>query len=592
MGRARAEGHGARGGAPSIEIGSTNVVSASDRIEADSWRRLLPLTAGDGDEHALLASLLDLWCRERGARGAALYLDDGEPGEAAGPELSWGAGPFPEAAGEAAGFERLALSGGVLLWRPDEGGSAPGEDGGVEPGPLGLLLALAVSNCRLLGRLKRQSFQAKYRGVELEALYDVGLAIASTLDLDLLAEDILLRAVSLLDARRGALYLLSGGVYRLQSQLGGEALESFLATAGHEPPGGLLPGAEHLLTVPIAIEDDRRGILAVGDKESRSGVGPFSPEDRRTLALFANQAAIALENARLHREALEKERYERDLQLAAEIQRQILPKGVPSLPGYEIAGWNRPAREVGGDFYDLVPVAPDEQGEDGERGPLLGLALADVSGKGVPAALMVSTLHSAIRLLFGRVGFGPRLVEQLNRHILASSAPNKFITLLVGELDAASGRFTYVNAGHNPGLVIRADARLERLPPGGLPVGLLPGKLLPLRRPRPGLRGPPLPLQRRHHRVRLAGGRGVRRGAPGGAPAGRRRPAAPRDRPHGRGGDGRLRRRPAPGRRPDDGAGAPERDLSVFLRRGSQVAGLRVSAPSTTTMGAETPPSR
>jgi len=449
------------------------VVSASEQIEAGSWRRLLPLTDGEGEEHALLSSLLDLWCRERGARGAALYLDDDD---ASGAELSSGEGPFPAGPDATAGFERLPLPGAVLLWRPGEAGAPRTEEGGGEgEGPLSLLLALAVSNCRLLGRLKRQSFQAKYRGVELEALYDVGLAIASTLDLDLLAEDILLRAVSLLDARRGALYLLSGGVYRLQSQLGGEALESFPATAAHETPSGLLPGAEHLLAVPIAIEDDRRGILAVGDKESRSGVGPFSPEDRRTLSLFANQAAIALENARLHREALEKERYERDLQLAAEIQRQILPKGVPSVPGYEIAGWNRPAREVGGDFYDLVPVPPEEQSGENDRGLLLGLALADVSGKGVPAALMVSTLHSAIRLLFGRIGFGPRLVERLNRHILASSAPNKFITLLVGELDAASGRFTYVNAGHNPGLVIRADSHLERLPPGGLPVGLLPG---------------------------------------------------------------------------------------------------------------------
>ncbi len=445
------------------------MVSASERIEAESWRRLLPLTAGEGEEHALLASLLELWCRERGARGAALYLDDDE---ADGAELSWGDGPFPGDPDAASGFERLVLPGSVLLWRPGEG---PDSGGTSEAGPLGVVLALAVSNCRLLGRLKRQSFQAKYRGVELEALYDVGLAIAATLDLDLLAEDILLRAVSLLDARRGALYLLSGGVYRLQSQLGGEALESFPATAGHETPDGLLPGAEYLLVVPIAVEADQRGMLAVGDKESRSGVGPFSPEDRRTLSLFANQAAIALENARLHRDALEKERYERDLQLAAEIQRQILPKGVPSVPGYEIAGWNRPAREVGGDFYDFLPVSADAQVGGAERGPMLGLALADVSGKGVPAALMVSTLHSAIRLLFGRVGFGPRLVERLNNHILASSAPNKFITLLVGELHTDSGRFKYVNAGHNPGLVIRADSRVERLPPGGLPVGLLPG---------------------------------------------------------------------------------------------------------------------
>ncbi|HEX6199562.1 MAG TPA: SpoIIE family protein phosphatase, partial [Thermoanaerobaculia bacterium] len=311
------------------------------------------------------------------------------------------------------------------------------------------------------------------RGVELEALYDVGLAIASTLDLDALADEILMRAVSLLDARRGALYLLAGEEYLLKSRFGGDARPSFPASETDGGPPDVLPGAEHLQTAPIAIEADRRGLLAVADKESRTGVGPFSAEDRRTLALFANQAAIALENARLHREALEKERYERDLQLAAEIQRQILPKGVPQVAGFELAGWNRPAREVGGDYYDLIPLAPEE--DSGRTTERLGVALADVSGKGVPAALMVSTLHSALRLLMGRIGVEARLVERLNRHILASSAPNKFITLLVGELDAVEGRFVYVNAGHNPALVIRDGALAERLPPGGLPVGLLPG---------------------------------------------------------------------------------------------------------------------
>ncbi|HLE84638.1 MAG TPA: SpoIIE family protein phosphatase [Thermoanaerobaculia bacterium] len=442
----------------------------TSRIEPAAWQRLLGRAGKAADERALLAELLELWCRDRGAAGAALYLDE-EPFACC--EATWGEGPFPaerrsERGGASEGFERLGLPGGFLLWRP-----AAGDADGGEAGPLAALLGFALVNCRLRRRVKRQSFQANYRGVELEALYDVGLAIASTLDLDAVAEEILVRAVSLLDARRGALYLLAGDEYRLKSRFGGDARASFAAAGSDGAPADVLPGIEHLLAVPIAIEDDRRGFLAVADKESRTGVGPFSPEDRRTLALFANQAAIALENARLHREALEKERYERDLQLAAEIQRQILPKGVPQVPGFELAGWNRPAREVGGDYYDLIPLAPEE--DSGRTTERLGVALADVSGKGVPAALMVSTLHSAVRLLMGRIGVESRLVERLNGHILASSAPNKFITLLVGELDAATGRFVYVNAGHNPGLVIRGGALAERLGPGGLPVGLLPG---------------------------------------------------------------------------------------------------------------------
>ncbi|MGD2114293.1 MAG: SpoIIE family protein phosphatase [Acidobacteriota bacterium] len=471
----------------------------SSRIDSGAWRRLLPLVGEEGAGE-LLEALLELWCRARDARGGALYpLDSsGSPGSAprsgaaangtaADCAVTWGAGRFPERLppGDAElpdGLERAELPGGVLLWSPGEAGPPEGESS--ESGYLTVLLGEALTNCRLRRRIKRQSFEAKYRGVELEALYDVGLAIASTLDLDLLAEEILLRAVSLLDARRGALYLLGSGggngdrpaEQRLVSKFGGTARESFADCGADRVPEDALPGTEHLMAAPIAVDEDRRGMLVMADKESRFGVGPFTPEDRRTLALFANQAAIALENARLHRDALEKERYARDMQLAAEIQRQILPKGVPSLPGYEIAGWNRPAREVGGDYYDLLPLASGvDEGAGGKRISRLGVALGDVSGKGVPAALMVSTLHSAIRLLMGRVETGPRLVERLNRHILASSAPNKFITLLVGELDAESGVFRYVNAGHNPGLLLRADGSVERLDPGGLPVGLLPG---------------------------------------------------------------------------------------------------------------------
>jgi sigma-B regulation protein RsbU (phosphoserine phosphatase) len=337
-----------------------------------------------------------------------------------------------------------------------------------------VLLASALKSCRLKQVLKEQQFQVNYRVVELENLYDVGLAVAGTLDLDRLAEEILLRALSLLDARRGALYILKDGRYRLERTFGGEAgrwypaegpeLAVFLAGDGEGPPE-LLPGVRYLLGVPILFENSPRGMLVVGDKESRRGVGPFLPGDRRTLGLFANQAAIALENARLHLRALEQERLESEMHLAAEIQRQILPKGAPQVPGYQLAGWNRPARQVGGDYYDMFPT----------RSGRMGLVVGDVSGKGIPAALMVSTLHSALRLLLDQSGIGPPLVEKLNKHILESSMPNKFITMFLAELDPETGHLLYANAGHNPGLLLRSNGQVEELGSGGVPLGLLPG---------------------------------------------------------------------------------------------------------------------
>jgi sigma-B regulation protein RsbU (phosphoserine phosphatase) len=439
-------------------------------IPRETWNELLALSRDDSGDRSLVERSLDLWRRVHGAEAAAVYLDKGGYLER---EVATGAA-LPETLDPGALPASLGsgpLPGGRLLYGPATALPPP------ESEPLAqvltALVASALKSCRLKQELKEQQFQVNYRVVELEALYDVGLAVAATLDLDRLSEEILLRAVSLLDARRGALYILEDGRYRLDRTFGGSAAPQFAAddaelhaflTAGGPPPEDLLPGARHLLGSPVEVESGPRGLLAVGDKESRRGVGPFLTSDRRTLALFANQAAIALENARLHREALEKERLEREMQLAAEIQRGILPKGAPQVEGFQVFGWYRPARQVGGDYYDLFRMGDSH----------LGLVVGDVSGKGIPAALMVSTLHSALRLLLDKAGFGPSLLENLNRHILDSSAPNKFITMFLGELDLRTAVFRYLNAGHNPGLVLRRDGSVEELGSSGLPLGLLP----------------------------------------------------------------------------------------------------------------------
>ncbi len=439
------------------------------------WQELLALLQDEAGEWLAMERLLELWRQSRKVRAAGLYLERGgtlEQQAAVGESLpeTIDAGALERGELAELEMETLRLPGGFLLWSP--AGDLPIAPGGDDPLPV--LLASALNSCRLKQVLKEQQFQVNYRVVELENLYDVGLAVAGTLDLDRLSEEILLRAVSLLDARRGALYVLEEDRYRLERTFGGTArrwfaeddpdLAVFLSGFG-DGPADLLPGAVHLLSVPIVFENSPRGMLVVGDKESRRGVGPFLPGDRRTLGLFANQAAIALENARLHLRALEQERLEREMHLAAEIQRQILPKGAPQVAGFQLAGWNRPARQVGGDYYDMFPT----------RSGRMGLVVGDVSGKGIPAALMVSTLHSALRLLLDQTGIGPPLLEKLNRHILESSMPNKFITMFLAELEPETGTLLYVNAGHNPGLLLRADGRVEELGSGGVPLGLLPG---------------------------------------------------------------------------------------------------------------------
>ena len=214
----------------------------------------------------------------------------------------------------------------------------------------------------------------------MKALYDVGLAIASTLNLDELTDGILLRAVSLLDARRGALFLLQDQQYVLEGTIGGDAEKavdasderiSLMQSSGNASFDELLPGAKYSLVVPIAVDGVPRGLLALADKESRAGIGPFGADDERALSLFANQAAIALENAKLHHHALERERLEREMELAADIQRGILPATTPDLAEFELVGWNRPTRHVGGDYYGWLTLPNGHT----------GVVVADVTGK-------------------------------------------------------------------------------------------------------------------------------------------------------------------------------------------------------------------
>ncbi len=429
-----------------------------------SWEDVLDAASRREGDRSFLQRLVLYICQQHGLQAAALYskVDDGFERL-----VSAGSEAFPTALGEDEELEygSLLLPEGLLLYKEDE------EERTELSGPLILALSSALRAARLRGRLKQQSFAINYRGVELEALYDVGLAIASMLNLDQLGEEILVRAVSLLDARRGALYLRRGDRYLLDHTFGGDARQELpledpqieaLLSAQLPADQDLLPGARHLMGLAFGTDGRPQGLLIVADKESRRGVGPFADSDRRSLSLFANQAAIALETAHLHQQELEKERLERELELAADIQRRLLPTVFPRLEGFELTGWSRPARHVGGDYYDLLRLRDDR----------VALVLADVSGKGLPAALMVSTVHSALRLLIDQAEVGPDLVGRLNHHISESSAPNKFITLLLAELDPCRADVRYVNAGHNPALHVGSGGKVEELESGGLPLGL------------------------------------------------------------------------------------------------------------------------
>ncbi|MFH1861837.1 MAG: PP2C family protein-serine/threonine phosphatase, partial [bacterium] len=159
----------------------------------------------------------------------------------------------------------------------------------------------------------------------------------------------------------------------------------------------------------------------------------------------------------------EKERLEGELEAARAIQLRLLPETMPQLPGFQIAAASKPAKQVGGDYYDFL-LLPNGQ---------MGLAVGDVSGKGMPAALLMANLQASLRTLI-EVDLPPsELIRRLNRVLHASSAPEMFATFFYGQLDRASAELTYVNAGHNPPLIC-GNGRLEPLSEGGLILGILP----------------------------------------------------------------------------------------------------------------------
>lgn len=220
-------------------------------------------------------------------------------------------------------------------------------------------------------------------------------------------------------------------------------------------------GLRSILCVPLKIKDQVSGVVYV-DNRLRTGI--FTQADLELLTAIASSAAIAIENARLYQVAVEKGRMERELQMAREVQLSLLPRETPQVPGWEFAARWQPAREVAGDYYDFIPL---EQGQ-------LGLVIADVSDKGMPAALFMACTRSMVRASVGRAPSPADGIAHANRLICADATSGMFVTMFYALLDPATGEITYVNAGHNPPLLYRADQdQLTELTRTGMALGVI-----------------------------------------------------------------------------------------------------------------------
>jgi len=231
------------------------------------------------------------------------------------------------------------------------------------------------------------------------------------------------------------------------------------------PAVSALRAAGVKLVVPLISQGELIGLLNLGRRLSDQD---YSTDDRRLLEKLAAQASPAVRVAQLVREqeaeVRARERINQELRVAQLIQQQFLPKTLPDLPGWQIAAFYRAAAEVGGDFYDFIPL-PDGK---------IGLVVGDVTGHGVPAALVMATTRSVLRSEAPRLIAPGKVLERVNEFLHADIPANMFVTCLYAVLDPGTGALTYANAGHDLPFVRRGSA-VEELRATGMPLGAMPG---------------------------------------------------------------------------------------------------------------------
>jgi phosphoserine phosphatase RsbU/P len=225
-----------------------------------------------------------------------------------------------------------------------------------------------------------------------------------------------------------------------------------------------LPGLDARLLLPLASKNDLLGFISLGPKRSEE---PYSSEDTRLLLTVAAQTGLALENSRLSEaiahEVSQRELLNREIEIAREVQQRLFPQNLPHIVSLDYAGHCRPAQGVGGDYYDFLALS------DGQ----LGLAIADISGKGIPAALLMASLQASVRGQSHGTGDVAALMTNVNRLVYEASPANRYATFFYAQFDPRTRRLTWSNGGHNPPILLRGG-EVIRLETGGPVVGLFP----------------------------------------------------------------------------------------------------------------------
>lgn len=220
---------------------------------------------------------------------------------------------------------------------------------------------------------------------------------------------------------------------------------------------------EALIAVPLTVNERAIGVIEVFNKP-----GGFTQSDVNLIVTFASSAAFAIENARLYQMAVDKGRMERELQVARQVQASLLPQQTPQLPGWELAARWLPAREVAGDYYDFVPL--QSLADAAQR---LGLVIADVADKGMPAALLMVDVRATLRASMYTASEAAQGIAHTNALVCEDAQDGMFVTLFYAQINAGNNDLTYVNGGHNPPFWVKADgSKPEVLSRTGVALGV------------------------------------------------------------------------------------------------------------------------
>jgi sigma-B regulation protein RsbU (phosphoserine phosphatase) len=314
---------------------------------------------------------------------------------------------------------------------------------------------------RLRQWLDRRFFREAYNAEQI--LGELSEQVRSILDTDALLTTVTRKISESLHVERIAVLLRDGGSFRPALATGYPAPLELTVPEGTAAVAEVERTLHPELLLPLASRKELLGFISLGPKKSEE---PYSPSDASLLRTVAAQTGLALENARLSEaiahEAAQRELLNREIEIAREVQQRLFPQNMPEVPTLEYGGHCRPARGVGGDYYDFLALSTGR----------LGLAIGDVSGKGVPAALLMASLQASVRgQSQSASGNVAELISNVNRLVCDASPENRYATFFYAQFDPASQRLVYTNAGHNPPLVLRGEQVL-RLEQGGPPVGL------------------------------------------------------------------------------------------------------------------------